>query len=127
MSANLTRTNYVPRFQITAKDRAAQRWNVEQPQGEESARHIRMIRAIRRLPAPVVAPEPTLVVSHMANGDPTYWRRRAHEIQNDLRRKSCAVCKGTGEIWVYIDYPPDPCPSCQQAFLDPDAAEVSAF
>lgn len=124
MSSNITQTNYVPKFQISARDRAADRWNANPP-SESQARTQRLITYLRRtLPAATVA-EP--VTSHMANGDATYWRRRVHEIQNEARRQSCTSCKGTGEIWVYIDYPPDPCPRCQLAFIDPDADDVSVF
>lgn len=46
-----------------------------------------------------------------------YWRRAEHDFQNELRKANCPCCKGTGEIWVWIDYAPDPCPNCQLAYV----------
>lgn len=122
MSSNITQTNYVPKFQISARDRAADRWNANPP-SESQARTQRLITYLRRtLPAATVA-EP--VTSHMAQGDTTYWRRRVLKMQNEARRENCQVCKGTGEIWVYIDFPPDPCPNCQHSDTDFDEGEIA--
>ena len=61
--------------------------------------------------------KPALVIVRDKPRDTHYWRRAGHDFQNDMRRAACDFCNGTGEIWVWIDYAPDPCPNCQLAYV----------
>lgn len=61
--------------------------------------------------------KPALVVVQDKPRDDHYWRRAENDFQNELRKAACPCCKGTGEIWVWIDYAPDPCPNCQLAYV----------
>lgn len=122
MSANITLTNYVPKFQISAKDRAANRWAGNQLT-ESQARNQRLSRFFRQSASTPVAVQP-FMESNMSRGDHTYWHRKAAELRQAKRQRECRMCKGTGEIWVYIDFPPDPCPGCQ--YLDESIDERGA-
>lgn len=82
---------------------------------EGSARHLRIMTAIRSLPAPTVA-EPT----PWAPGE--RWRYLRHEHRNRLRAQQCQVCRGSGVLQVYIDRPGQACPTCQidNPFANPE-------
>lgn len=55
--------------------------------------------------------------SRMEQGDTHYWRNRQQVNLRNQRQAACKCCKGTGEMWVYIDEPAEPCASCQ--YTDP--------
>ena len=65
--------------------------------------------------------------SRYEQGEKHYWRKMRNDFENDQRRKTCRCCKGTGEMWVYIDEPSEPCARCQRAYPGGDDLNESPF
>lgn len=95
-----------PLRRLSASQRSADRWFNVDLSDEDAEWH-------RNLMAALVIDEPVAPAEPQLDRDWTKWRSRGIEQQNRERRRGCRVCLGTGEMRIYIDRPPAPCPTCQ--------------
>ena len=95
-----------PLRRLSASQRSADRWFNVDLSAADAEWH-------RNLMAALAIDEPVAPVELPQGHDWTKWRSRGIEQQNLDRRRGCRVCRGTGEMRIYIDLPSSPCPTCQ--------------